>query len=267
MAQMFEFKKVTIGPRALTAQVELAPSAPLRTSENPEAVERVLALMPGIADHVCLGDAAPTFGEVIRDTELAHLLEHASVELLAQSDIAGDVARGQTLQTGERTFEVTLGCADDVLVTGALSSAAWILQWAFSGGGDPAPSVEATVAGLVSLVGELSAQEPVASALEPVESVEKDDEVAEPEAAPEPEVAPEAEPEPAPVAEPAEDPDATVITAPVEAPTEEPEPALEPASAEEPAAEPEPDTTPEPETPVQPTGWDMDDVPRPHLVR
>lgn len=261
MAQMFEFKKVTIGPRALTAQVELAPSAPLRTSENPEAVERVLALMPGIADHVCLGDAAPTFGEVIRDTELAHLLEHASVELLAQSDIAGDVARGQTLQTGERTFEVTLGCADDVLVTGALSSAAWILQWAFSGGGDPAPSVEATVAGLVSLVGELSAQEPVASALEPVESVEKDDEVAEPEAAPE------AEPEPAPVAEPAEDLDATVMTAPVEAPTEEPEPAPEPASAEEPAAEPEPDTTPEPETPAQPTGWDMDDVPRPHLVR
>lgn len=256
MAQMFEFKKVTIGPRALTAQVELAPSAPLRTSENPEAVERVLALMPGIADHVCLGDAAPTFGEVIRDTELAHLLEHVSVELLAQSDIAGDVARGQTLQTGERTFEVTLGCVDDVLVTGALSSAAWILQWAFSGGGDPAPSVEATVAGLVSLVGELSAQEPV-------EAVEKDDEVAEPEAAPEPEVAPEPEPEPAPVAEPAEDPDATVMTAPVEAPTEEPEP----APAEEPAEEPEPDTTPEPETPAQPTGWDMDDVPRPHLVR
>lgn len=260
MAQMFEFKKVTIGPRALTAQVELAPSAPLRTSENPEAVERVLALMPGIADHVCLGDAAPTFGEVIRDTELAHLLEHASVELLAQSDIAGDVARGQTLQTGERTFEVTLGCADDVLVTGALSSAAWILQWAFSGGGDPAPSVEATVAGLVSLVGELSAQGSAGSG-------EKDVEVTETDAAPEPEA------EPAVVAEPAEDPDATVMTAPVEAPAAEPEP--EPAS--EPAAEPEPEPAPEPapaadpdpapEPPAQPTGWDMDDVPRPHLVR
>lgn len=270
MAQMFEFKKVTIGPRALTAQVELAPSAPLRTSENPEAVERVLALMPGIADHVCLGDAAPTFGEVIRDTELAHLLEHASVELLAQSDIAGDVARGQTLQTGERTFEVTLGCADDVLVTGALSSAAWILQWAFSGGGDPAPSVEATVAGLVSLVGELSAQGSAGSGEKDVEVAETD---AAPEPGPEPEVAPEPEAEPAVVAEPAEDPDATVMTAPVEAPAAESEPAAEPAPDPEPApepaaeTEPEPEPEPAPEPPAQPTGWDMDDVPRPHLVR
>ena len=75
MAQLFDFKKVTIGPRALVAAVELAPSAPLLTSEDPEATELVLELLPDLRDHVCLGDVAPTFGEVAPDTELAHLLE------------------------------------------------------------------------------------------------------------------------------------------------------------------------------------------------
>lgn len=164
MAQMFEFKKVTVGPRALTAKVELAPSAPLKTSEDPDAVDLILGIMPGLSDHVCLGDAAPTFGEVIYDTELAHLLEHVSVELLAQSNIAGDVARGQTQEVAERVYEITLGCPDDVLVAGALSSAAWILQWAFSGGGEPKPDVEATVGGLVSLVEDLCTSEEEARA-------------------------------------------------------------------------------------------------------
>ena len=70
MAQLFDFKKVTIGPRVLVATVELAPSAPLMTSDDAEATKRVLELLPHLSDHVCLGDAAPTFGEVARDTEL-----------------------------------------------------------------------------------------------------------------------------------------------------------------------------------------------------
>ena len=191
MAQLFDFKKVTIGPRALVAAVELAPSAPLLTSEDPEATELVLELLPDLRDHVCLGDVAPTFGEVAPDTELAHLLEHVTVELLAQTDIAGDVSCGQTTQVDERIYEITLNCPDDVLVVGVLSSAAWILQWAFSGGGEPRPDVDAIVGGLVSLVESLSDQ------------VVEDD-VVEEESEPESEAgeafAPEPEPEPEPPA-------------------------------------------------------------------
>ena len=102
MAQLFDFKKVSVGPRALVATVELAPSAPLMTSETPEATDLVLDLMPALSDHVCLGDSAPTFGEVAQDTELAHLLEHVTVELLAQTDIDGDVTCGQTAEVAER---------------------------------------------------------------------------------------------------------------------------------------------------------------------
>lgn len=245
MAQLFDFKKVSVGPRSLVATVELAPSAPVMTSEDPTATDLVLDLMPALRDHVCLGDAAPTFGEVAHDTELAHLLEHVTVELLAQTDIAGDIACGQTAAVAERAYEITLGCPDDVLVAGALSSAAWILQWAYSGGGDPRPDVSAIVGGLVALVESVSDQVPVdadAGAVEPVpEAVTT--------AAPDPQAEPPAEPQaaPEPPAEPGPEPD--------------PQGDLEP----EPALEPVPDVQPEP-TPG-PDAWDMDDVPRPHLVR
>lgn len=243
MAQLFDFKKVTIGPRALTAVVGLAPSAPLMTSENPEATELVLDLMPALADHVCLGDAAPTFGEVAADTELAHLLEHVTVELLAQTDIAGDVSSGRTIQTDERTYEVTLSCVDDVLVAGALSSAAWVLQWAYSGGGDPRPDVDAIVGGLVALVESVSDQEG-----------EKNDEVAaeEPEPAPVEEAPAEPEPEPAPEPEEPE--------APTDAEPAAEEPVPDGAELSEPApSEEEPLSAPSP--------WDLNTVPRPHPIR
>ena len=152
MAQLFDIRKVAVGPRNLEAVVEVAPSAPLMTSDDAEGTGRVLSLMPELEDHVCLGDSAPRFGDVIEDTELAHLLEHVTVELLARTDIAGDILSGQTVELGERLYKITLVCPDDVLVAGALSSAVWILQWAYSGGGDPQPDVEAIAGGLVGLV-------------------------------------------------------------------------------------------------------------------
>lgn len=246
MAQMFEFKKVTVGARALTARVELAPNAPVMTSEDPDAVDLILELLPGLSDHVCLGDAAPTFGEVIRDTELAHLLEHVSVELLAQSNIAGDIARGQTREVGERTYEIVLGCPDDVLVAGAISSAAWILQWAFSGGGEPEPNIEATVGGLVALVEDLVAAEAEAQA----------------------QIEAQAEEEAADFAEPDSDDDSVEDVA--EASDEALEDDADLAETEDTgdlSADDALDEEPEDSPASKNDGWDMDNVPRPHLVR
>ena len=239
MAQLFDIKKVTVRPRTLEAVVELAPSAPERTSDDPEGTARVTGLIPELADHVCLGDAAPHFGEVVEDTELAHLLEHVTVELLARTDKAGDVTSGQTVEVGEHTYQLTFACPDDVLVTGALSSAVWVLQWAYSGGGDPEPDIDATAQGLVDLVATLDD-----GASEEAES----DELAE--AAPE-EGAPESEVE-------QEEP-----LAGAEAGEAEVEAEPEPSEAEEPA-----EGEPEAEAAGQQAPWnDMDDVPRPHLVR
>lgn len=292
MAQLFDFKKVTVGPRALVATVELAPSAPVVTSDDSNAVDLVLGLMPGLRDHVCLGDVAPTFGEVAHDTELAHLLEHVTVELIAQTNLADDVSCGQTVEVGERAYEITLGCPDDVLVAGALSSAAWVLQWAFSGGGDPQPDVAAIVDGLVGLVESVSDQV-VEKSAEP-EPAPEDEPVAEEgpelvsetesESEPEPETEPDPEPTTeeleadfAPVDAPASEvveesePEPEITPEPEAVPEPEPEPEPEPAleSAPEPDLTPDPEPAPDPDEPqtTAPNPWDMDDVPRPHLVR
>ena len=180
MAQLFDIKKVTVGPKNLEAVVELAPRAPLMTGDDPAGTQLVLGLMPELADHLCLGDASSSFGEVIADTELAHLLEHVTVELLARTDVAGDISSGQTAQLGERLYKITLSCSDDVLVVGALSSAVWVLQWAYSGGGDPYPDIDAIASGLVSLVESLES-------LPVEEAAPEEGQPVEPEPAPEPE--------------------------------------------------------------------------------
>ena len=278
MAQLFDIKKVTVGPKNLEAIVGLAANAPVMTSEDLEGTTRVWRVMPELRDHVCLGDESGVFGDVMGNTELAHLLEHVTVELLARTDVAGDIACGQTSEVGERTYKIVLKCVDDVLVVGALSSAAWIMQWAFSGGGEPVPDVDAIAKGLVELVGSLPAveekgvQEPAAEP-EPAEDQEPspeaaaEDAVSVPEpAAPvideaevaaimaaEPPAAPEPEPETTEDAEPEAEP--TELEAePTEAVEPEPEAVEEVRPVEEPAAEepaPEPEPVPEPEPAVE----------------
>ena len=285
MAQLFDIKKVTVGPKNLEAIVGLAANAPVMTSEDLEGTTRVWQVMPELRDHVCLGDESGVFGDVMGDTELAHLLEHVTVELLARTDVAGDIACGQTSEVGERTYKIVLKCVDDVLVVGALSSAAWIMQWAFSGGGEPVPDVDAIAKGLVELVGSLpaveekGAQEPVAEP-GPAEDRETssepaaEDEIPLPEPAapvideaevdaimaaeppavpePEPETTEDAEPEPEPTEDAEPETEAVEEAKPTEEPaveelTPEPEPEPEPA-VEEPVATPTEEPAPSEET-------------------
>lgn len=219
MAQLFDIKKVVVGPKNLEATVELAANGPLMTSEDLEGTTRVWQVMPELRDHVCLGDESGVFGDVMGNTELAHLLEHVTVELLARTDIAGDIACGQTTEVGERTYKITLKCVDDVLVVGALSSAAWLMQWAFSGGGDPRPDADAIAKGLVALVGSLP-------------PVEKKPEVAV------------REPEP-------EDGEIAPETAAGDEPVSVTEGAAEPMEAAAPMAEPSPESATEPAAPSE----------------
>ena len=283
MPQLFDISKVAVGPRNLEAVASVAPGAPLMTSDDPEGTERVLEIMPGLSGHLCLGDASSSFGEVARDTELAHLLEHVTVELLAQTNAAGDVTGGQTVEVGERTYKITLACPDDVLVAGALSSAVWILQWAYSGGGEPVPDVEAIASGLVDLVGSLgapemeqAAEEPAEEPVAPGEGLTLDGAWTD---APEPAGAPDladgaaldpldplaAEDAPAPAALSEEPAAAEDVIAPV--PTADDMPA-----GAESAADPDPmtatDLADEPAPAAEKDDpWQMKDVPRPHLVR
>lgn len=54
------------------------------------------------------------------DTELAHLLEHLSVEIMNETGLADDVTCGRTRSVpgDERLFDIELSCPDDALTVG-----------------------------------------------------------------------------------------------------------------------------------------------------
>lgn len=151
---LVQLEKVTVGLKSLVARVRIADGGPTMTSEDLVATTRVYNLMPHIIDHTCLGDAGDTFKDAMGNTEVAHLLEHVTVEIISQCKGADAITSGRTTEVpGEpRTYEVELSCPDDVLVVGALQSAVWMVNWAFAGGGEPEPDVQATVEGLNALV-------------------------------------------------------------------------------------------------------------------
>ena len=299
MAQLISIKKVVVGPKNLTATVEFSAKAPRLTSENAEATERVLELLPGLSEHLCLGDADARFGLVAKDTEVAHLLEHVTVELLALTNLAGDVASGKTSLVDSRRglYEIILACPDDVLVAASLSSAVWLLNWAYGNQEDADPDINAIVSGLVALIQSLDGEktdeladsaEPEADAALQAESVEAEDyaadnsseDVADAAAADavEAEVADAEENNaevagidaadevaPADVAEPAADADPADVAEPAadaaEAPVEE---VIATELAEATAAE---DATDDSEVTDVPDDWNMINVPRPKPVR
>ena len=291
MAQLISIKKVVVGPKNLTATVEFSAKAPRLTSENAEATERVLELLPGLSEHLCLGDADARFGLVANDTEVAHLLEHVTVELLALTNLAGDMSSGKTSLVDSRRglYEIILACPDDVLVAASLSSAVWLLNWAYGNQEDADPDINAIVSGLVALIQSLDGEktdepadsaEPEADAAPQAESVDAEDyaadnsseDVADAAAADavEAEVADAEENNAEVVGIDATDEDAVAPAADVAEPADAAEPAADAAEApadelaEATAAE---DASDDSEVTDVPDDWNMINVPRPKPVR
>ncbi len=154
MAGLFNILKVTVSEDKICAHVLVNPGMPLMTSEDIEATARVYYLVPAIAKHLCLGDSGREFQDCMGQTELSHLLEHVTVELMNETGLAGSISCGRTRvsEHDERVFEVELSCPDDALAIGALSSATFMMDWAYLHADQPAPDVDGTVAGLRNLV-------------------------------------------------------------------------------------------------------------------
>ena len=154
MAGLFNILKVTVSEDKICAHVLVNPGMPPMTSEDIEATARVYYLVPAIAKHLCLGDSGREFQDCMGQTELCHLLEHVTVELMNETGLAGSISCGRTRvsEHDERVFEVELSCPDDALAIGALSSATFMMDWAYLHADQPAPDVDGTVAGLRNLV-------------------------------------------------------------------------------------------------------------------
>ena len=108
MAGLFNILKVTVSEDKICAHVLVNPGMPLMTSEDIEATARVYYLVPAIAKHLCLGDSGREFQDCMGQTELCHLLEHVTVELMNETGLAGSISCGRTRvsEHDERVFEV-----------------------------------------------------------------------------------------------------------------------------------------------------------------
>jgi hypothetical protein len=135
---------VSVAPDAVEALVVFEPGEPLRTSEHPGAGDRALALLPGLRGHACENDEGRPFSEELGDTELAHLLEHAALEIAAMAG-SSPTLHGRTewdfRQEGRGVFHVRLAYDDDLVALGALKAAERAVAWCVSGEG-VAPDVE-----------------------------------------------------------------------------------------------------------------------------
>lgn len=154
MAELFNILKITVDEDKARVRVLVNPDMPLRTSEDIEATARVYYLAPAIAKHVCLGDAGSEFQDCMGDTEIAHLLEHLTVEIMNETGLAGDISCGRTraIENDPRAYEIELSCPDDALTIGSLSSAIFMMDWAFLHADMQAPDLPGTVEALRRLV-------------------------------------------------------------------------------------------------------------------
>jgi hypothetical protein len=139
-------ESVNVGPDAIEAVVRSEPGEPLRTSEAPGLADAVLRAMPGLSGHRCDNGCGAMFRDELRDTELAHLAEHAALEVMAMAG-SPDTLRGETTwdfaRDGRGVFRVRLQFDDDLVAIGALRFAVGLVDALASGHAAPDAEAEA----------------------------------------------------------------------------------------------------------------------------
>ena len=135
-----QVRSIDVSPEAVEAVIVFEAAEPLRTSEAPGSAQRVLRELPGLKGHRCDNGAGIGFREEIRDTELAHLVEHAALEVMALAGSPVDL-RGWTrwdfARDGHGVFRVAVTYDDDLVALGSLRAASELVGWAVRGQGDP----------------------------------------------------------------------------------------------------------------------------------
>ncbi len=139
-----ELASVVVDECVLTARVVFVTGEPLRTSEVPGLAVAAVAALPGLRGHRCDNDAGLTFADEMADTELAHLVEHATLELMAMSG-APTSLRGRTswdfASDGRGVFRLRIEFEHEALVRDALATACELVRALAHG--DAAPDTEA----------------------------------------------------------------------------------------------------------------------------
>jgi hypothetical protein len=128
----------------LSARLVFGPGESLRTCEVPGLAEAVVRALPGLRAHRCDNGAGLTCADELRDTELAHLVEHVALEMMA---VAGSspALRGETswdfAADGRGVFRVRIAYGNEAVARGALAFACDLVGALAQG--QAAPDVEA----------------------------------------------------------------------------------------------------------------------------
>lgn len=124
-----DVERVHIFRGRMRLTVRVSDQAPLRTSD--EVAARVLAKRPELAVHSCVNATGPTFGDVIADTTLPHLLEHliiAEQARLLGDGLRNEVLVGTTELVADRRAVVEISFVDDLVAVAALRRGLAILD-------------------------------------------------------------------------------------------------------------------------------------------
>ena len=128
----------------LSARMAFTSGEPLRTCEAPGLRAAALSALPGLRGHRCDNGAGLTFADELADTELAHLVEHAALELMAMAG-APATLRGETVwdfaADGAGVFRLRIAYDDEAVARGALEFAARLVGALARG--EQAPDAEA----------------------------------------------------------------------------------------------------------------------------
>lgn len=123
---------VEVGVACVEALVRVLDLTHSRTSAMTGLAEAVLELLPGVRRHSCENGSAHGIAAELSDTELPHLLEHITFELMALSG-SPRTLKGETAWNfsadGVGVYRVRLAYDDDLVALGALKAAAGIVEW------------------------------------------------------------------------------------------------------------------------------------------
>ena len=118
------------------------PRADFRDS-TPDMAQRLVARFPTLPEHTCVNEVGETFGAVLEDTPLPHVLEHVVIDLQARaeqercgSDLRAPGSRRDPVFVGtsewidERagTARIETSFADDLVALAAFRDAACIIN-------------------------------------------------------------------------------------------------------------------------------------------
>ena len=133
--QAIRVQRIIVRRDRVVCYVALDPESPRMTT--PLIAQRLIERVPTLPLHDCINEAGPTFGAVIEQTPIPHVLEHLFIDLqtrqAAQSRdqrMRGRVFRGtaEWINIGEGRAKIELDYADDLVVLKALTDSVDILN-------------------------------------------------------------------------------------------------------------------------------------------